>query len=456
MAMAADPGTLTAIDPSSLVLKLFLVVFLVLLNGFFVAAEFAIVKIRDTQLDTLIIKGHRRARVARRLIHNLDASLSATQLGITLASLGLGWVGEPVFAALLKPVMEWLNIQSPELRHSLSFIVGFSTITFLHIVAGELAPKSMAIQKPLPTTLWIAQPLLWFYKMSYPFIWALNGTSLWLLRRVGIEPASEAELVHSEEELRLLFAGTHKHSAGTALGKDLVLNALDLRRRVVREVMRPRPEIVALDTQTSLAECMDIAEKTRFSRFPLCEAGDLDRTVGVIHIKDLYAARYRAKTAADLVSVMRKIIYVPETARLEKLLQLFLERKLHLAIVVDEFGGTVGMITLENVLEELVGQIQDEFDQEKPLIVKTGDQTWEIQGTLPVHDLEELVSESLAEEGVTTVSGWVTNRLGGFPKVGDVIPIGVYEMRVEEMDGMRVSRLTLRRTAELAALVPEG
>ena len=443
--MAAAIASEAATDPGMLVLKFALVIFLVLLNGFFVAAEFAIVKIRDTQLATLITKGNKRAKVARRLLENLDASLSATQLGITLASLGLGWVGEPVFAAALAPVMEWLQVKSPEVRHSVSFIVGFSTITFLHIVAGELAPKSMAIQKPLPVSLWIAHPLLWFYKASYPFIWALNGTSLWLLRRVGIEPASEAELIHSEEELRLLFAGTHKHSAGTTLGKDIVMNALDLRRRIARDVMRPRPEIVAVDTNASLTECIDIAEKTRFSRFPLCENGDIDRTLGVVHIKDLYAARFRAKTAADLVSVARKIIYVPETARLEKLLQLFLERKLHFAIVVDEFGGTVGMVTLENILEELVGQIQDEFDQEKPLVVKTGDTTWEVLGTLPVHDLEELVGEKLSEEGVTTASGWVTNRLGGFPKAGDTVHVGSCELRVQEVEGLLVARMSVRR-----------
>jgi CBS domain containing-hemolysin-like protein len=435
-----------------LIFKIAAVIFLVLLNGFFVAAEFAIVKIRDTQLGTLVTKGNRRAKVARRLITNLDASLSATQLGITLASLGLGWVGEPVFAALLAPVMKWLNVESPEMRHSLSFIVGFSTITFLHIVAGELAPKSMAIQKPLPTTLWIAHPLLWFYKISYPAIWALNGASLWLLRRVGIEPASEAELAHSEEELRLIFAGSQKHSTATALGRDIVLNALDLKRRVARDVMRPRPDIVAFDTQATITECIDIAEKSRFSRFPLCEAGDLDRTVGVIHIKDLFAARLRSKLASDLVPFARKIIYVPETARLEKLLQLFLERKSHLAIVVDEFGGTSGMVTLENVLEELVGQIQDEFDQEKPMVVKTDETTWEVLGTLPVHDLEELVGEPLGEEGVTTASGWITNKLGGFPKVGDVATIAGHELRVEEMDGLRVARLRLRRITQPAAI----
>jgi CBS domain containing-hemolysin-like protein len=419
----------------------------VLLNGFFVAAEFAIVKIRDTQLETLILKGHRRARVARRLISNLDASLSATQLGITLASLGLGWIGEPVFATLLQPVMQWLQVESPQMQHTIAFIIGFSAITFLHIVAGELAPKSLAIQKPLPTSLWIAHPLLWFYKLSYPFIWALNGTSLWLLRRIGIEPVSEAELVHSEEELRLLFAISHKHSAGTALGRDIVLNALELRRRVVRDVMRPRQEIIALDTEAGLTDCLDVAEKTRYSRFPLCEGGDLDKTLGVVHFKDLYAMRLKVRRGADLVSAARKIIYVPETCRLEKLLQLFLERKLHLAIVVDEFGGTVGMVTLENILEELVGQIQDEFDQEKPLLAKTGEQSWELQGTLPIRELSGLIGAPLDEGDITTTSGWVTQKLGGFPKSGDVLTLGDFCLRVEEMDGPRVARLTLQRLA---------
>ena len=435
-----------------LTLKIAAVIILVLLNGFFVAAEFAIVKIRDTQLDHLIRKGNRRARVARHVIGNLDRYLSAAQLGITLASLGLGALGEPLFAALLSPVMNWMAIESEQVRHTVAVIFGLTALTFLHITAGEQAPKWMAIQNPLPTSLWVVYPLKWFYWLTYPFIWVLNQSSLWMLRRVGIEPASEAELAHSEEELRLLFAGSQKHSTATALGRDIVLNALDLKRRVTRDVMRPRPEIVALDTQATITECIDVAEKTRFSRFPLSEGGDLDRTIGVIHIKDLYAARLRSKLASDLIPFARKIIYVPETARLEKLLQLFLERKLHLAIVVDEFGGTSGMVTLENVLEELVGQIQDEFDQEKPLIVKTDETTWEVLGTLPVHDLEEVVGEPLAEEGVTTASGWITNKLGGFPKVGDVVTVGAHELRVEEMDGLRVARLRLRRVTQPTAI----
>jgi CBS domain containing-hemolysin-like protein len=427
-------------------LKILLVLGLIAFNGFFVAAEFALVKLRATQLDTLVARGHRRARVARSIIANLNSFLSATQLGITMASLGLGWVGQPVFVALLEPVLLSLHVESETVRHSISFAVGFSALTFLHISAGELAPKWAAIQFSLPISLWVAQPLKWFYVASYPFNWLLNQAARWLLRQAGIELAGEGGRAHSEEELRLLLATAPKHAGGTALGRDIVLNALDLRRRVAREVMRPRQEIIAMDTEASIAECLDVAEKTRYSRFPLCEGGNLDKTLGVVHIKDLYAMRIKARSGADLLPAVRKLVYVPESARLEKLLQFFLERKLHLAIVVDEFGGTMGMVTLENILEELVGQIQDEFDQEKPLLARTGDDTWEVAGTLPLHELEELVGEPLQEEGITTVSGWVTQRLGGFPKAGDVLAIGGCELRVEEMAGMRVARLKLTKT----------
>ena len=426
-------------------LNICLVMFLVFLNGFFVAAEFAIVKIRDTQLTPLVQKGHGGAHIARRIVHNLDAALSATQLGITLASLGLGWVGEPVFAAMLEPLLHRLGVESPEAQHRIAFVVGFSAITFLHIVLGELAPKSMAIQKPLPVTLWVARPLEWFYKISYPAIWALNHTALWLLRRVGIEPASEAEMVHSPQELRLLFAATQEHSGGTTLGRDVVLNALDLSRREARDVMRHRGEIVVLDTEATIAECLEIAEKTRYSRFPLCEGGDIDKTLGVVHFKDLFAMRAKARVGRDLLPVARKIVYIPPMCRLEKLLQLLLDRRLHFSVVVDEYGGTLGLVTLENILEELVGQIQDEFDQEKPLLERSGDE-WKLQGTLPVHELEELVGETLeVDEEVATTSGYVTHRLGGFPKVGDELTVGSHTLKVDEMDGPTVARLSLKK-----------
>ncbi|MDB6026357.1 MAG: hypothetical protein JWM68_2580 [Verrucomicrobiales bacterium] len=430
-----------------IILKLIGVAVLIFLNGFFVAAEFALVKIRDTQLEPLSKKGSARAKAARYVISHLDRFLSAAQLGITLASLALGWIGEPVFAALLHPALASMHM--PEnWQHYTSFAVGFSVLTFLHIVTGEQAPKMMAIQKPLPTALWVAYPLIWFYKISFPFIWILNHSSQWMLRQMGIESLNEGELVHSEEELRLMFATSQKHFEHSSLSRDVVLNALDLRQRIVREVMRPRQEIVYFSTEHSIAECLDIAEKSRYSRFPLCEGEDLDKTLGVVHIKDLYAMRLKAITARDLMPGARKIIYVPETARLEKLLQLFLERKLHFAIVVDEYGTTVGLVSLENILEELVGQIQDEFDQEKPLLVKRDEMTWDIDGALPLHELSELIGEPLAEEGITTTSGFVTHRLGGFPKAGDVLVLGNNELRVEAMSGPRVARLKLQKKEE--------
>jgi CBS domain containing-hemolysin-like protein len=427
-----------------LTLRVLAVLGLVAMNGFFVSAEFALVKVRDTQLGDLIKKGSRRAAVADLILKHLDAFLSAAQLGITLASLALGWIGEPVFGALLRPVFEWVHIPA-EMRHTLAVVIGFSAITFLHISAGEQAPKLMAIQKPLEASLWISYPLLWFYRLSYPFVLVLNWASQWMLRQTGLHGGGESEHGHTEEELRLMFAAARKQAGGNTLGREIVLNAMDLRRRMARDVMRPRQEIAVLSTEASMAECLDVADRTRYSRLPLCEGGDLDRTLGVVHIKDLYSMRLKAREGADLKPVARKLIYVPETARLEKLLQHFLERKLHMAVVVDEYGGTVGLVTLENILEELVGQIQDEFDQEKPLLSRAGDDAWDASGSLPLFELAELVGEPIQDEGITTVSGWMTHRLGGFPKVGDVLQVGRFELRVQAMDGMKISTLKVTR-----------
>jgi CBS domain containing-hemolysin-like protein len=285
--------------------------------------------------------------------------------------------------------------------------------------------------------------LRWFYLAFYPFNRLLNYAARWLLERIGIEPDGAADRAQSEEELRLLVT-----SAQAAVGgRNIILNALDLRHRVAREVMRPRHEITAFDTDASLAECLALAEKTRYSRFPLCKGGDLDQTRGVMHIKDLYPAMRNpalaGRTAADLLPVARPLIYVPETARLEQLLQLFLDRKLHFAIVVDEYGGTTGVATLENVLEELVGQIQDEFDQEKSELTLVSENVWEAAGTLPLHELEKIIGETQHEESVSTASGWMTQKLGGFPKAGDALTLGICELRVEEMDGPRVARLKI-------------
>jgi CBS domain containing-hemolysin-like protein len=427
-------------------LTFIVVLALVLLNGFFVAAEFSIVKIRDTQLDGLVVKGNRRATIARRIVQSLDAYLSATQLGITIASLALGWVGEPLFAALLEPAMVGLGIQSSEVRHTIAFTIGFSVITFFHIILGELAPKSVAIQKPLPTVLWIARPLVWFYWLSYPFIWILNKASLRLLRVVGIEPASEGELMHSEEELKLLLTTKRPGRADSTLTRAIILNTFDLERRSVREVMRSRQEIVMLDTAASIDECRQIARRNRYSRYPLCENGNVDQTLGVVHFKDLFDPEVYVQSGADLKAVLYRLVYVPMTAKLEQVLRLFLHRKLHMAMVVDEYGATVGLVTLENVLEQVVGQIQDEFDRETPLLRPVSERAWEIDGSLPLHDFSELAGEELDINGdISTVTGWVTHRLGRFPKAGDALELTNGRLEVHSTDGFRAERLHFQR-----------
>ena len=419
-------------------LKLLAVAVLVLLNAFFVAAELALVRIRDTQLEALVVKGNRRAKMARHIITHIDAYISTTQFGITLASMGLGVAVEPVFRDLLQPFFELFHITAEPHQRSIAIGVGFFVNCYLLIVVGELVPKAIAIRRTLSTALWTAPPLNWFYRVSFPFIWILHRSSQFVLARLGFTGAELGE-EHSDEELRLML-GSARGSPGQ---RDLVLNALDLRHRTAREVMRPRNEIAVFNTSAPLADCLAVAERTRYSRFPLCTDGDLDRTLGVVHIKDLYAVRDQARTAAELLPVARKLIYIPETARLERLLQLFLERKLHIALVVDEYGGTTGIVTLENVLEALVGQIQDEFDSEKTELFRIGENVWEATGTLPLHELEKIIGGVADGEGVATVSGWLTQRLGGFPKGGDTLMVGGCLLRVEEMDGRRVARLRI-------------
>ena len=426
---------------------------LVFLNGFFVAAEFALVKLRDTQLEPLVANGQRRAKMARHLLNNLDAYLSACQLGITLASLALGFVGHPVFEKLLGPIYE-LNVngatlvEDEEMRHAISIAVGFIVITILHIVVGEVAPKRLAIQQPLTASLWVAYPLRWFYWSMYPFIWILNASALWLLKRSGLDTGLDSDHSHSEEELRMLIGSAGDGSTRDQFRRDLVLNAFDLKDRVARDVMRPRREIDGFTMDSAIEDCLKLAERTRHSRFPLCKDGNIDETRGVVHIKDLYAQRHSAQTAADLLPFARKLVYVPETARLERLLNIFLDRKLHFALVVNEFGDTVGMVTLENILEELVGQIQDEFDHEQPMFKQLDDNRWDVVGAMPLHDLAELTGESYEEKGVSTVSGLITRRLGTFPRVGDTLQLGGFELRVEQTYRLQVEQARLRRVDE--------
>ena len=422
--------------------QLLLMAVLVAINGTFVAAEIALVKIRSTQLDALVKRGSRGAAAARTLKSRLNTAIGTTQVGITLAGLLLGWYVEPLVHTAVHPLLETLGLGKVHWLDQLAFGLAFVAMSFVLIVAGEMVPKALALHRTESVAVRLARPLLLFQWLAHPMVWLIDESSRWILSGIGVDSLAE-EVGQSVEEIRLALA-SQKQERGSELSRAIVLNSLDLRRRIVAEVMRPRREITPLSTDDTYAACLEIIEKTRYSRFPLCEAGNLDRTLGVVHIKDFYPLRGRAHLGADLIPVARPLIFVPETARLEKLLGLFLDRKLHFAIVVDEYGGTTGMVTLENVLEELVGQIQDEFDHEKPRLIQKGPAEWEIEGTLPLFELAELVGEPLEAPGVTTVGGWVTAQLGGFPRLGDSLKIGSYTLGIDDLEGLRVARLSLR------------
>lgn len=430
-------------SPEVTIGKLLVIAVLVFLNAFFVAAEFALVKVRLSQLEALAEEGNARAGKAQAVVGDLDAYLSACQLGITLASLGLGWVGEPFLAELLQPFFRILGISSPALITSISFIVAFSIITFLHIVLGEQAPKILAIRKPVSASLLVSGPLRLFYFVFKPAIWLLNASSNWVLRHIfRTEPVQEGELVHSEEELRVILDQSEKSDEVSSIGRDILVNALDMRRRVVRDIMTPRGEVVYLDIEESFEENVKKALESRHTRFPLCR-GHLDNAIGLIHIKELVPLMRDPQP--DLMKIKRDLISVPEMMSLEKLLNLFLVRQTHLALVVDEYGGTVGMVTMENVLEELVGDIQDEFDMEKPEFRRINEDEFVVAGGLGLYELRDLAGIELENADVSTVGGYVTQLLGHLPKQGEHVRIEDYLVTVTQTDGRRVGQLHFKK-----------
>jgi CBS domain containing-hemolysin-like protein len=433
----------------SVLLKFLVIAALVALNGFFVAAEFALVKVRRSQLDTLAAEGDPRAATARHVIENLNAYLSACQLGITLASLGLGWVGEPFLAQVLHPVFSRVGVESAAVTTSISFALAFSIITTLHIVLGEQAPKILAIQKSFGATLLVSPPLRLFYGVFKPFIWFLNASSNWIVAHIFRIPlAGKEELAHSEEELRLILSESAKAQEVSALGRDLLVNALDLRRRVVRDIMTPRGQVVFLNIEESFEDNVKKALASRHTRFPLCR-GHLDNTIGLIHIKELVPLMRDPNP--DLLRIKRELMPVPEMMSLEKLLSLFLSKHAHLAIVVDEFGGTVGMVTLENVLEELVGDIQDEFDTEKEEFREINENEFTVDGALALYELRDLAGIELESADVSTIGGYVTHLLGHLPKQGEQVQIGNYLVTISQSDGRSVQQLHFRKLDEAAA-----
>jgi CBS domain containing-hemolysin-like protein len=437
------------------------VLLLVFLNGFFVAAEFAIVKVRSTQIESLVKAGSSRARIAQNVVTHLDAYLSATQLGITMTSLGLGWVGEPFVAQLLQPVFGFAGVLDPAIVRTVSFAVGFTIITFLHIVLGEQAPKWLAIQNARSTALAVSRPLHLFFLVFRPFITLLNASANYFLRLAGVRPASEMEVSHSEEELRLLLS---RGKSLTSTVKNISLRAIELRDRSVREVMVPRTSIVYLSMERTLNENIAVAVENQFTRYPLCEK-NLDNIVGMIHMKDLYrlslsptrsdgGATQNAEAQGQgsrLLEIKREMFFVPETTSLEKILNTFLARRVLMAIAVDEYGGTAGLITLENVLEELVGEIRDEFDVEPLMVQKVNEGEYLVNGRMPLHDFARMFEVIPDSHDVVTVSGYAIQLLGRVPEKGATIELGQWSGCIEAIEGKTVKTLRIKNRAGQAA-----
>jgi len=408
-----------------------------------VASEFALVKVRTSQLDALVDQGVRGASTARKAASHLDAYLSATQLGITLASLGLGWLGEPFLAAMLEPFFVKFGIANPTVVHTISFAIAFTIITILHIVFGELAPKSLAIRKSSGVSLFVAAPLSWFYALFQPFIWLLNGFANEFLRRVlKVEPVGESELAHSEEELRLILSESQKADEVSSLGKEIVFNALDLKRRIVRDIMTPRGDVIYLDIEEPFDTEVDTAIASRHTRFPLCRE-HLDDAIGLVHIKDLLTLVL--KGGKELQSIKRELLHVSEMMPLEKLLRFFLTKHAHLAVAVDEYGGAVGIVTLDNVLEELVGVIQDEFDIAEQDVRRINETEFEVDGAHALYELEESLDFKFDEADVTTIGGYVTSELGHIPTKSETIRIGDWIATVSDSDRRRVLKVHLKK-----------
>jgi magnesium and cobalt exporter, CNNM family len=440
--------------PSSIFFNLIAILLLVFLNGFFVASEFALVKVRSSQLDALE-EENKKVSLARHVTTHLDAYLSATQLGITLSSLALGWIGEPYVARLIQPLFAHAGINSSALVHGASFAVGFGIITYLHIVLGEITPKWLAIRQPLGISLWVSPPLHFFYSVFRPAIWFLQASATWILKVFfRLEPVADPELVHSEEELRVILTETESPKTGTEPSNELLLNALDFRRRVVRDIMTPRGDVIYLDIQDSFEANVQVAIESGHTRFPLVE-GHLDNTIGLIHIKDLMREMKRQKP--DLLAIKRELMPVPEFMPLEKLLNQFLGKRAHFAVVVDEYGGAVGIVTLDNVLGELVGEIHDEFDQEQAKeFVRISEEEFMVQGQLNLYELQELVGLRLENADVSTIGGYVVQLLGHLPKQGEQVQIEDYLVTISQTDGRRILQLNFKKQAAKSEEEPES
>ncbi|BBB92797.1 MAG TPA: hemolysin family protein [Methylomusa anaerophila] len=429
------------IDPALLlsIVKLFAAFLLVLVNGFFVVAEFSLVKIRKTRLEELSLQGNRRAALALKVVSDLDTYLGATQLGITLASLALGWLGEPAISSLLEPLVYKYIPVSEWVRNTISIAVGFTVITFLHIVIGELVPKSLAIQQAESTTLFCAWPLYIFHKIGYPVIVSFNRIARAILRLLNIKAANETDLAHSEEELRMIVSASHRGGVLDQMESELIDNVFDFADRLAREIMVPRQDMICLFVDDSFEENMQVVKETGHTRYPLC-AEDKDHVIGMVHIRDLMDMTDPPNK--DLKLIVREILIVPEGMSVAHLLQVMRRKRTHLAVVADEYGGTAGLVALEDVLEEIVGDIQDEHDLvEEVEIQRLPDGSYEFDGGVLLDDVIELLNIRLEEHEEDTIGGYIFGMLGRRPETGDKVDIGDFSFEILQVNGLRIVRV---------------
>ena len=415
---------------------LLLALLFIIANGFFVAAEFAIVRVRPTQLAEMAAEGSARAKMARRTTKRLDSYLSATQLGVTLASLALGWVGEPAFASVILPHLAHLGVFAPSIAHSIAAVIAFTLISSLHIIFGELGPKYVAIGKTVPTTLWVAHLLRAFYVVMYPVIWLLNKSANAILGTIGIKPAGKEEMVHSEEELRMILASSEKAGVLSEENREIIEGVFEFSKRTARQIMVPRTDVVVLSTTKSIEENLEVMRTMRHTRYPLCD-GSLDQTIGLIHVKDLFLAQLRGP-GRPLIELKRDILFVPENSTVDALLSQFIEHQTHMAVVLDEYGGASGIVSLENITEELFGQIQDEFDRERLEIEPLGNGRYRVRGDYLIEDLADRLKVDVGEPAEETVGGYVAARLGREVAPGDHTTLGDLQIDVVDAERFRV------------------
>ena len=426
-------------------LNLFLALVLVALNGFFVAAEFALVRVRESRIVQLEQEGSARAGVVHDVLRDLDAYLSVCQVGITVASLALGWVGEPAVSHLIAPVLESVGITSERIVSIIAVILGFAVITYAHLVFGEQAPKYFSIQRAERTSLWISRPLKLFMFLFRPLVWLVNASTNFILRPWGIRLGEGME-AHSEEELRIMISSAVSSGELEPEEQDYLNNVFDFGDKIAREIMVPRPDIEALPYDAPLPELAEKAAFGRYTRYPLYE-GDLDHILGAVHVKDLFRLAKEEPQSFDIRGIIRDCLVIPENKPIEQILREFQQRKLQMAIVIDEWGSIEGLITIEDILEEIVGEIQDEFDEGEATIEEIGDGVYAVDGRIPITEVNDHFHLNLPHEDFDTIGGFVLGTLGRPPEPEDTVEADGVSLHVKSVDGPRVSMLTLRRSS---------